>query len=56
MSRSLVLVVAVPMILVMPWAARLAGMPDAVAGAWLGGTLDNSASVVAAGRAGQRTS
>ena len=46
---SLVLVVAVPMILVMPWAARLAGMPDAVAGAWLGGTLDNSASVVAAG-------
>ena len=46
---SLVLVVAVPMILVMPWVARLAGMPDAVAGAWLGGTLDNSASVVAAG-------
>ena len=46
---SLVLVVAVPMILVMPWIARVTGMPDAVAGAWLGGTLDNSASVVAAG-------
>ena len=46
---SLVLVVAVPMILVMPWITRVAGMPDAVAGAWLGGTLDNSASVVAAG-------
>lgn len=46
---SLVLVVAVPMILVMPWIARVVGMPDAVAGAWLGGTLDNSASVVAAG-------
>ena len=46
---SLVLVVAVPMLLVMPWIARVAGMPDAVAGAWLGGTLDTSASVVAAG-------
>ena len=46
---SLVLVVAVPMMLVMPWVARVAGMPDAVAGAWLGGTLDTSASVVAAG-------
>ena len=46
---SLVLVVAVPMILVMPWITRVVGMPDAVAGAWLGGTLDNSASVVAAG-------
>ena len=46
---SLVLVVAVPMLLVMPWIARVTGMPDAVAGAWLGGTLDTSASVVAAG-------
>ena len=46
---SLVLVVAVPMMLVMPWIAGVVGMPDAVAGAWLGGTLDTSASVVAAG-------
>ena len=46
---SLVLIVAVPMILVMPWIVRVVGMPDAVAGAWLGGTIDNSASVVAAG-------
>ena len=46
---SLVLVVAVPMMLVMPWVAGAVGMPDAVAGAWLGGTLDTSASVVAAG-------
>ena len=46
---SLVLVVAVPMMLVMPWAARAMGLSEVVAGAWLGGTLDTSASVVAAG-------
>lgn len=46
---SLVLVVAMPMMVVMPWIARAAGMPDAVAGAWLGGTLDTSAAVVAGG-------
>lgn len=46
---SLVLIVAVPMLIVMPWAARWSDMPPAVAGAWLGGTLDTSAAVVAAG-------
>lgn len=46
---SLVLVVAVPMMVVMPWIASAAGMPEVVAGAWLGGTLDTSAAVVAAG-------
>jgi uncharacterized integral membrane protein (TIGR00698 family) len=46
---SLVLVVAVPMMIVMPWIARTMQMPEAVAGAWLGGTLDTSAAVVAAG-------
>ncbi|MSO68383.1 MAG: putative sulfate exporter family transporter [Pseudolabrys sp.] len=46
---SLVLVVAVPMMIVMPWIAKSTGMNDIVAGAWLGGTLDTSASVVAAG-------
>lgn len=46
---SLVLVVAVPMMLLMPWAAKMLGLPDLVGGAWLGGTLDTSASVVAAG-------
>ena len=46
---SIVLVVAMPMMVVMPWIARAAGMPDAVAGAWLGGTLDTSAAVVAGG-------
>jgi uncharacterized membrane protein YadS len=46
---SLVLIVAVPMMTVMPWVAKSTGMDDLVAGAWLGGTLDTSASVVAAG-------
>ncbi|HAM56587.1 MAG TPA: putative sulfate exporter family transporter, partial [Candidatus Rokubacteria bacterium] len=46
---SLVLIVAVPMMIVMPWIVRATGMPDAVGGAWLGGTLDTSGSVVAAG-------
>lgn len=46
---SLVLIVAVPMMVAQPWIARLFGIPDLVAGAWLGGTLDTSASVVAAG-------
>ena len=46
---SLVLVVAMPMMVVMPWVAKVTGMPDVVAGAWLGGTLDTSAAVVAGG-------
>lgn len=46
---SLVLVVAMPMMVVMPWIAKVVGMPDVVAGAWLGGTLDTSAAVVAGG-------
>ena len=46
---SLVLIVAVPMMVLMPWAVRAFGVPDIVGGAWLGGTLDTSGSVVAAG-------
>ena len=46
---SLVLVVAMPMMVLMPWAARAMSLPDVVSGAWLGGTLDTSAAVVAAG-------
>jgi uncharacterized membrane protein YadS len=37
------------MMIVMPWIAKSTGMDELVAGAWLGGTLDTSASVVAAG-------
>lgn len=46
---SIVLIVAVPMIVLQPWLIRTFGIPDAVAGAWLGGTLDTTGSVVAAG-------
>jgi uncharacterized membrane protein YadS len=46
---SLVLVVAAPMMVIMPHVIRLFGIPDAVGGAWMGGTLDTSGSVVAAG-------
>jgi uncharacterized membrane protein YadS len=46
---SLVLIVAVPMMILMPWIVKTTGMPDIVGGAWLGGTLDTSGSVVAAG-------
>jgi uncharacterized membrane protein YadS len=45
---TLVLVVAVPMMVLQPWLATQLGLPDLVAGAWLGGTLDTSGSVVAA--------
>lgn len=46
---SLVLIVAAPMMVVMPHIVRAFGIPEVVGGAWLGGTLDTSASVVAAG-------
>jgi uncharacterized membrane protein YadS len=45
---SLVLLVAVPMLVVMPWVVKTLDMSDVVGGAWLGGTLDTSGSVVAA--------
>jgi uncharacterized integral membrane protein (TIGR00698 family) len=48
---SLVLIVAAPMIVIMPQLVTASGIPDVVGGAWLGGTLDTSASVVAAGEA-----
>lgn len=46
---SLVLVVAVPMMIFMPWIVKYFHIPDLVGGAWMGGTLDTSGSVVAAG-------
>lgn len=48
---SLVLVVAVPMLVVMPWVVERFGISDVVGGAWLGGTLDTSGSVAAAAEA-----
>jgi len=46
---SLILIVAVPMMVLEPWIAKSFGIPDIIAGAWLGGTLDTTGSVVAAG-------
>ncbi len=46
---SIVLICAVPMLVLQPLIAKKFGIPDLVAGAWLGGTLDTSGSVVAAG-------
>lgn len=48
-TTSLVLICAVPMMVLMPWAVKAFGIPELVGGAWLGGTLDTSGSVVAAG-------
>ena len=47
---SLVLVVAIPMMYVMPWLAGQMGLSQEVAGAWLGGTIDTTGAVVASGK------
>src|SRR3989339_1421685 len=47
---SLVLVVAVPMMYIMPFLSNLMGLTQEVAGAWLGGTIDTTGAVVAAGK------
>jgi uncharacterized integral membrane protein (TIGR00698 family) len=47
---SLVLVVAVPMMYIMPYLSQLMGLSQEVAGAWLGGTIDTTGAVVAAGK------
>jgi len=46
---SLVLLFAIPMLVFMPLVARAVSMSDAVAGAWIGGTIDTTPAVVAAG-------
>jgi uncharacterized integral membrane protein (TIGR00698 family) len=46
---SLVLLFAIPMLILMPIIAKAVGMAPAVAGAWLGGTIDTTGAVVAAG-------
>ncbi|MGL4484420.1 MAG: YeiH family protein [Anaerovoracaceae bacterium] len=47
---SLVLVVAIPMMYVMPYLAQWMGLSQEVAGAWLGGTIDTTGAVVASGK------
>ena len=45
---TLVLLVAIPMLIILPWVIKKFGIPELVGGAWLGGTLDTTASVTAA--------
>lgn len=45
---TLVLLVAIPMMILQPWLIRAWHLPEIVGGAWLGGTLDTTASVTAA--------
>ena len=47
---SIVLVVAIPMMYLMPILAKWLGLPQEVAGAWLGGTIDTTGAVVASGK------
>lgn len=46
---SLVLIVAVPMMYLLPWLAGILGLSPEVAGAWIGGTIDTTGAVAAAG-------
>ena len=46
---SLVLVTAIPMMIVMPYLAQYLQLSEPVTGAWLGGTIDTTGAVVAAG-------
>ena len=48
-AASLVIVFALPSIFLLPWLAGVFGLPDAVAGAWIGGNIDTTAAVAAAG-------
>ncbi len=46
---SLVLIIAIPMMYLLPWLANLMGLSEEVAGAWLGGTIDTTGAVAASG-------
>ncbi|RKR86387.1 putative integral membrane protein (TIGR00698 family) [Micromonospora pisi] len=48
-TASLVILFALPSIFVLPWLADVFGLSDAVAGAWIGGNIDTTAAVTAAG-------
>lgn len=46
---SLVLIIAIPMMYLLPWLANLMHLGPEVTGAWLGGTIDTTGAVAAAG-------
>ena len=47
---SLVLIVAIPMMYLMPYLVKWIGLNEVVGGAWLDGTIDTTAAVVASGK------
>ncbi|WP_421943225.1 YeiH family protein [Pedobacter sp.] len=46
---TLVLIMAIPMMIILPWVVKYFEIPEVIGGAWLGGTLDTTATVTAAG-------
>lgn len=46
---SLVLIIAIPMMYILPWLANILNLSPEVAGAWIGGTIDTTGAVAAAG-------
>jgi uncharacterized membrane protein YadS len=48
-AASLVIAFALPSIFLLPWLADVFDLSDAVAGAWIGGNIDTTAAVAAAG-------
>ncbi|WP_410813955.1 YeiH family protein [Micromonospora sp. 067-2] len=48
-AASLVILFALPSIFLLPWLADVFGLSPAVAGAWIGGNIDTTAAVTAAG-------
>ncbi|MEU0543593.1 putative sulfate exporter family transporter [Nocardia sp. NPDC005978] len=48
-AASMVVIFALPSIFLLPWLADVFGLSDAVAGAWIGGNIDTTAAVAAAG-------
>ncbi|MGV3509843.1 MAG: YeiH family protein [Sphingobacteriaceae bacterium] len=46
---SMVLITAIPMMIIMPYIANYFHFPEAVTGAWLGGSIDTTGAVVASG-------
>ncbi len=48
-TASLVVLFAIPSIFIQPWLASVFGLSQSVAGAWIGGNIDTTAAVTAAG-------
>jgi len=48
-TASLVIIFALPSIFLLPWLAGVLGLSPAVTGAWIGGNIDTTAAVTAAG-------